>query len=46
LIYFDNSATTLTKPPEVAEATAWAINHFGNAGRSFHDKAMSSAREI
>jgi len=46
LIYFDNSATTITKPPEVAEAVAYAINHFGNASRSFYDAAMLSSREI
>jgi len=46
LIYFDNSATTLTKPPEVAEAVAYAINHLGNAGRSFYDTVMDANREI
>ena len=46
LIYFDNSATTLIKPPEVAEAVAYAINHFGNASRSFYDAAMRASREI
>ena len=46
MIYFDNSATTLQKPPEVAEATAYAITHFGNAGRSFYDPALLADREI
>lgn len=46
MIYFDNSATTLIKPPEVAEAVAYAINNFGNAGRSFYDAAMLAGREI
>lgn len=46
MIYFDNSATTLKKPPEVAEATAYAINNFGNAGRSFYDAALLVNREI
>ena len=32
-IYMDNAATTLPKPPEVAEAIVQAINHLGNAGR-------------
>jgi len=45
-IYFDNSATTLTKPPEVAEAVKYAINSFGNAGRSFYDAALTANREI
>jgi len=46
MIYFDNSATTLTKPPEVAKAVSHAINTFGNAGRSFYDPALSANREI
>lgn len=46
MIYFDNSATTLIKPPEVAQAVAYAINSFGNAGRSFYDAATFANREI
>ncbi|MCL2227395.1 MAG: aminotransferase class V-fold PLP-dependent enzyme [Oscillospiraceae bacterium] len=46
MIYFDNSATTLIKPPEVAEATAYAVDNFGNAGRSFYDAASVVSREI
>ncbi|AGA70699.1 selenocysteine lyase [Desulfitobacterium dichloroeliminans LMG P-21439] len=46
MIYFDNSATTLIKPPEVSEAVAYAINHFGNASRSFYEAAMMASREI
>lgn len=46
MIYFDNSATTLIKPPEVAEAVSYAIDHFGSAGRSFYDAAMAASREI
>ena len=46
MIYFDNSATTLIKPPEVAEAVKYAINNFGNSGRSFYDAAMTANREI
>jgi cysteine desulfurase family protein len=46
MIYFDNSATTLIKPPEVAEAVSFAINHFGNAGRSFYDPVLLANREI
>ncbi len=46
MIYFDNSATTLIKPPEVGEAVAYAIDHFGNASRSFYDAAMTASREI
>ena len=46
MIYFDNSATTLQKPPEVAQAAAWAVDHLGNAGRSFYGAAMDAGREI
>jgi len=46
MIYFDNSATTLRKPPGVAEALAYAVNNFGNAGRSFYDAALLANREV
>lgn len=46
MIYFDNSATTLIKPSEVAQAVAYAINNFGNAGRSFYNSVMLANREI
>jgi len=46
MIYFDNSATTLIKPSGVAEAVAYAVNHFGNAGRSFYEPALLANREI
>ncbi|MDR1206020.1 MAG: aminotransferase class V-fold PLP-dependent enzyme [Peptococcaceae bacterium] len=46
MIYFDNSATTLMKPPGVAEAVAYAVSHFGNAGRSFYDPVLLANREI
>jgi cysteine desulfurase family protein len=46
MIYFDNAATTLMKPPEVAAAVAHAIGSFGNPGRSFHDPALVASREV
>jgi len=46
MIYFDNSATTLMKPPEVSQAVAYAIDNFGNAGRSFYDAVLRANREI
>ncbi|MDL2325403.1 aminotransferase class V-fold PLP-dependent enzyme, partial [Ruminococcaceae bacterium OttesenSCG-928-A16] len=46
MIYFDHSATSLQKPPDVAQATAWAIDNLGNAGRSFYAPAMHAARAI
>jgi len=46
MIYFDNAATTLHKPDEVATAAAYAINHLGNAGRGAYDAAMEAARAV
>ena len=46
MIYFDNSATTITKPPEVAEAISYAVNNFGNSGRSFYAPVLLSNRVI
>ncbi|WP_280985055.1 hypothetical protein [Cryptobacterium curtum] len=33
MIYFDNAATTMIKPPTVAQAVAAAIGSFGGVGR-------------
>ncbi len=46
MIYFDNSATTLIKPPQVGEAVKYAVNNFGNAGRSFYGAVLNANREI
>lgn len=43
MIYLDSAATTLQKPPEVARATAWAINHLASPGRGGHAAAMAAA---
>ena len=45
-IYMDNAATTLPKPPEVAEAIVQAINHLGNAGRGSTEASVDAARVI
>lgn len=46
MIYFDSSATSYYRPPEVAEAVAGAIRTMGNCGRGVHQAAMESARMI
>ena len=46
MIYFDNSATTLMKPEGVAEAVSFAILHYGNAGRSFHEAMLDAGRAV
>ena len=45
-IYMDNAATTLPKPPEVAEAIVQAMNHLGNAGRGSTEASLGAARVI
>ena len=46
MIYFDNAATTMQKPPEVTQALVNAVNTFGNPGRSFHQPAIEAARAV
>lgn len=46
MIYLDSAATTLHKPPKVAEAVAQALDSFGNPGRSAHDPALFAARAV
>lgn len=42
MIYLDNAATTLVKPPEVAQAVVYALQHFGGVGRGAHASALSA----
>ena len=46
MIYFDNAATTLQKPPCVARAVLEAMSTFGNPGRGVHEPAMAASRAI
>ncbi|MBQ9068338.1 MAG: aminotransferase class V-fold PLP-dependent enzyme [Eggerthellaceae bacterium] len=46
MIYFDNAATTMLKPPSVAQAVAAAINEFGGAGRGVHEASLASGMAI
>ncbi len=46
MIYFDNAATTMRKPQEVADAMLMALNSMGNAGRGVHEAALDAARNI
>ena len=46
MIYFDNAATTLHKPPAVAQAVCRALTSFGNPGRGVYDAALSAARMV
>lgn len=46
LIYLDNAATTLRKPPQVAEAVKQAILTAGNAARGAHGASMQASRTV
>lgn len=46
MIYLDNAATTLMKPPEVIEAVASALTGMGNAARGAHGSALSASRAV
>lgn len=42
MIYLDNAATSLLKPPEVAQAVARAITSFGGVGRGVHEASLDA----
>lgn len=44
MIYLDSAATTLQKPPAVAQAVARAVNRMASPGRGGHRPAMLAAR--
>ena len=46
MIYFDNAATTLHKPPEVIEAVVHAMTTSGNASRGTHTGSLSASRTV
>ena len=46
MIYLDNAATTLHKPPCVAEAVVNAMNNLGNSGRGVHGTSLTASRVI
>lgn len=46
MIYLDNAATTLKKPPEVAEAVKTAILTAGNAVRGAHSVSISASQIV
>ena len=46
MIYFDNAATTMIKPPCVIEAVADAMRHMGNSGRGAHGASLGASRTI
>lgn len=46
MLYFDNAATSLHKPPQVAAAVMDAMGAFGNPGRGAYEPALQAARRI
>ena len=46
MIYFDSAATTLQKPPSVAEAVARAIRTHASVGRGGHPAAERAAQTV
>ena len=46
MIYLDNAATTLQKPPEVLDAMGMALKQMGSAGRSSHRAAALASETL
>ena len=46
MIYLDNAATTLHKPPQVMEAVLQAMITMGNAARGAHGGALEASRTV
>ena len=44
MIYLDNAATTMMKPPCVVEAVTEALTSLGNASRGAHEGALNASR--
>lgn len=46
LIYLDNAATSLWKPPAVAQAVVEALGQLGNAARGAHASSLDAGRVV
>ena len=46
MIYLDNSATTLLKPPQVEQAVLDAMRTAGNPGRGAHEPTLHASRLV
>ncbi len=46
MIYLDNAATTMRKPPEVVRAVTGALQSFGGAGRGAHGAALAAGMAV
>ena len=46
MIYLDNAATTMKKPPEVVEAVSRALCSFGGPGRGVHEASLAASEAL
>lgn len=46
MIYLDNAATTLHKPPQVGQAVLEALGSMGNSSRGTHESSLGASRTI
>ena len=46
MIYFDNAATTMVKPPQVVQAVTDALTSFGGAGRGVHSASLGAGMAV
>lgn len=46
MIYLDNAATTLHKPPQVGRAILEALNSMGNSARGAHEGSLGASRTV
>jgi selenocysteine lyase/cysteine desulfurase len=46
MIYLDNAATTIQKPPEVARAVLEAMSALGNSARGAHRGSLEAAHTV
>lgn len=46
MIYLDNAATTLRKPPQVGQAILEALDSMGNSARGAHQGSLGASRTI
>jgi len=46
MIYLDNAATTMRKPPQVIEAVVRAMSSLGNASRGTHAVSLDASRTV
>ena len=46
MIYLDNAATTMVKPPQVIDAVTQAMGHFGGVGRGVHGASLQAGMAV